>query len=56
MACLKNPLSQPNLDISPIWILLIINEMTKSKGSPWHSKFPLVHMLNSSSSVLTLLM
>jgi hypothetical protein len=34
MACLKNPISQPSLDISPIWIPFIIDEMTKSKGSP----------------------
>jgi hypothetical protein len=24
MACLTNPISQPSLDISPIWILLIL--------------------------------
>jgi hypothetical protein len=34
MECLKNPASQPSLDISPIWIPLIIDEVTKSKRSP----------------------
>jgi hypothetical protein len=32
MACLKNLISQPSLDISPIWNPLIIDEVTKSKG------------------------
>jgi hypothetical protein len=31
MACLINPISQPNLDISPIWILLISNEVSNSQ-------------------------
>jgi hypothetical protein len=30
MACLTNPISQPNVDISSIWILLIINEVSNS--------------------------
>jgi hypothetical protein len=34
MACLKNPISQPSLDISPIWIPPNIKEVTKSEGSP----------------------
>jgi hypothetical protein len=34
MACLKNPIIQPNLNISPVWIPLIIDDVTKSKGSP----------------------
>jgi hypothetical protein len=34
MACLRNPISQPSIDISPIWIPIIIDEVTKSKGSP----------------------
>jgi hypothetical protein len=34
VACSKNLISQPNVDISPIWIPLIIDEVTKSKGSP----------------------
>jgi hypothetical protein len=31
MACSTNPISQPSLDISPIWIPLISDEVTKSK-------------------------
>jgi hypothetical protein len=31
---LKKPISQPILDVSPIWIPLITDEVTKSKGSP----------------------
>jgi hypothetical protein len=31
MACLTNPLSQPSLDISPIWILPISNAVTNSQ-------------------------
>jgi hypothetical protein len=31
MACFVNPISQPSLDISPIWIPLINDEVTKSK-------------------------
>jgi hypothetical protein len=34
MARLKNPISQPSLDMPPIWIPLIIDEVTKSKESP----------------------
>jgi hypothetical protein len=30
MACLTNPISQPSLDISPIWIPLISNEISNS--------------------------
>jgi hypothetical protein len=31
MACSVNPISQPSSDISPIWIPLISDEVTKSK-------------------------
>jgi hypothetical protein len=31
MACSVNSISQPSLDISPIWIPLISDEVTKSK-------------------------
>jgi hypothetical protein len=31
MACLTNPISQPSLDISPIWISLISNVVSKSQ-------------------------
>jgi hypothetical protein len=31
MACLINPISQPSLEISPIWIPLINQEVNKSK-------------------------
>jgi hypothetical protein len=31
MACSTKPISQPSLDISPIWIPLISDEVTKSK-------------------------
>jgi hypothetical protein len=34
MACSTNPISQPSLDISPIWIPLISDEVTKSKRKP----------------------
>jgi hypothetical protein len=34
MACSNNPISQPSLDISPIWIPLISDEVNKSKGKP----------------------
>jgi hypothetical protein len=30
MACLTNPISQPSLHISPIWIPIISNEVTNS--------------------------
>jgi cell wall assembly regulator SMI1 len=30
MACSTNPISQPNLGISPIWIPLISNEVSNS--------------------------
>jgi hypothetical protein len=32
IVCLKNRISQLSPDISPIWIPLIIDEVTKSKG------------------------
>jgi hypothetical protein len=32
MACLTNPISQPSLDISPIWIPLICDEVSNSQG------------------------
>jgi hypothetical protein len=32
MACLTNPISQPSLDISPLWIPLISKDVSKSKG------------------------
>jgi hypothetical protein len=36
MACLTNPISQPSLDISPIWISLVSNEVTKTqRRSVW---------------------
>jgi hypothetical protein len=31
MACLTDPISQPSLDISPTWIPLINNEVSKSQ-------------------------
>jgi hypothetical protein len=31
MACLTNPISQPSLDISALWIPLISKEVSKSK-------------------------
>jgi hypothetical protein len=31
MACLINPISQPSLEISPIWIPLINQDVNKSK-------------------------
>jgi hypothetical protein len=31
MACLTNPISQPSLNISPLWIPLISNEVSKSQ-------------------------
>jgi hypothetical protein len=34
MACSTNPISQPSLDISPISIPLISDEVTKSKRKP----------------------
>jgi hypothetical protein len=40
MACLKNPISQPSPDISPVWFPLI-DEVTNSKKSPWHHRFPI---------------
>jgi hypothetical protein len=52
-AFLKNTISPSSLDISPIWIPLMIYEMTKSEESPQQLKFPLVYSLNPSSSVLS---
>jgi hypothetical protein len=38
MVCLTNPISQPNLDISPIWIPLIYNDVSNSqRWSTWRS-------------------
>jgi hypothetical protein len=34
IACSKTPSSQPSLDISRIWVPLIIDMVTKSNGSP----------------------
>jgi hypothetical protein len=31
MACLTNPIRQPSLDLSPIWILLISNEVSNRR-------------------------
>jgi hypothetical protein len=31
MACSVNPISQPSLDVSPIWIPMISNEVTNSQ-------------------------
>jgi hypothetical protein len=40
MECLTNPISQPSLDTSPIWIPLISNEVSNSKGtSVWSDRF-----------------
>jgi hypothetical protein len=39
MAWLTNPISQPCLDISPIWISFISNEVTESKRSLWRHTF-----------------
>jgi hypothetical protein len=33
MACLSNPISQPSVDTSPIWISLIGNKVTNSQRS-----------------------
>jgi hypothetical protein len=32
MACLTHPISQPSLDISPIWIPFISDEVSNSQG------------------------
>jgi hypothetical protein len=45
MACLTNPISQPSLDISPIWIPLINNEITNS--SRLVGKFPVCRIFLS---------
>jgi hypothetical protein len=34
IACFKNPIRESSLDISPTWISLIGNEITKCMGSP----------------------
>jgi hypothetical protein len=39
MAWLTNPISQPSLDIYPIWIPLIINVVTNSQRKWNHQKF-----------------
>jgi hypothetical protein len=40
MACLTNPISQPSVNISPIWIPLSSNEVSHSKrGSVWRGRF-----------------
>jgi hypothetical protein len=52
---LKSPINQHSLDISAIWIPLIIDEMAISKESLQHPRFSLVYTFNPSSSVLTLL-
>jgi hypothetical protein len=40
MACLTNPISLLSLDISPIWISLISNEVTNSqRRSLWRDRF-----------------
>jgi hypothetical protein len=33
MACIMNPISQPSLEISPIWIPLIWEEVGRQQGS-----------------------
>jgi hypothetical protein len=33
MACITNPISQPSLEISPIWIPLIREEVGRLQGS-----------------------
>jgi hypothetical protein len=41
MACSTNPISRPSLDISPIWIPLINNEVFNSqRRSVWRDRFP----------------
>jgi hypothetical protein len=40
MTCLTNPSSQPSLDISPIWIPLISNEISNSQRRyVWRNRF-----------------
>jgi hypothetical protein len=39
MACSVNPIKQPSLDISPIWIPLVSNEVTNSQRSVSHDRF-----------------
>jgi hypothetical protein len=53
MACLPNPISQPSLDISPIWIPLVSNEVSNSqRKSVWHDRFStFVHKFVSSVRV-----
>jgi hypothetical protein len=56
MECSKNPISQRRFDISPIWIPLFIDEVTKSKGLPRYPKCLLVYILSPPNLVLTSLM
>jgi hypothetical protein len=40
VACLTNPISQPSLDISPIWFPVISNEVSNSqRRSVWRNRF-----------------
>jgi hypothetical protein len=40
LACLTDPISEPSLDISPIWIPLISNEVSNSqRRSVWRNRF-----------------
>jgi hypothetical protein len=40
MTCLTNPISQLSLDVSPIWVPLISNEVSKLQGrSAWSNRF-----------------
>ena len=34
LACLKNPISQPSIEISPIWYPLISKRLTKQYSEP----------------------
>jgi hypothetical protein len=49
VACLTNPISQPSLDIPPIWIPLISDEITNSKRSLRHNRLLFVGFLLFSS-------
>jgi hypothetical protein len=56
MACLISPISQPSLDISPIWIPLISNEVSNSqRRSVWRDRFSIGFHKVSVSSVQVLL-
>jgi hypothetical protein len=41
IVCLTNRISQPSLDIIPIWIPLTIDAVITSKRSPCHDRFPI---------------